>query len=215
MDAAELDAALATVRSKYQPDGVTNLEGLLFPATYQVPEGDEVDEQKLVAADGDRRSTQVGDSHRAATRPPAEGEVGADRPYEVVIVASLIEREAKVPEDRPKIARVIYNRLAPGQTPRASTPRSSTPSAQGHRRLTAEPAEDRLALQPCARRRPAADADRLAGPGLARGGAATRPTATGSTTCWPTTDGSHYFTADYNDFLRARKEAQRRGLLGG
>jgi len=32
-------------------------------------------------------------------------------PYEVIIVASLIEREARLAQDRPKIARVIYNRL--------------------------------------------------------------------------------------------------------
>ena len=32
-------------------------------------------------------------------------------PYQVLIIASMIEREAKVDEDRPKIARVIYNRL--------------------------------------------------------------------------------------------------------
>lgn len=32
-------------------------------------------------------------------------------PYQVLVVASLIEREARVPEDRAKIARVIYNRL--------------------------------------------------------------------------------------------------------
>ena len=35
-------------------------------------------------------------------------------PYEVLIIASIIEREAKVPQDRPKIARVIYNRLTLG-----------------------------------------------------------------------------------------------------
>src|SRR5260221_6130266 len=33
-------------------------------------------------------------------------------PYQAVIVASLIEREAKVERDRPLIASVIYNRLA-------------------------------------------------------------------------------------------------------
>ena len=32
-------------------------------------------------------------------------------PYEVLIVASLVEREASVPEERGKVARVIYNRL--------------------------------------------------------------------------------------------------------
>ena len=35
-------------------------------------------------------------------------------PYEILIIASLIEREAKTEADRPKIARVIYNRLASG-----------------------------------------------------------------------------------------------------
>ena len=32
-------------------------------------------------------------------------------PYQVVVIASLIEKEAKVSEDRPLIASVIYNRL--------------------------------------------------------------------------------------------------------
>ena len=39
--------------------------------------------------------------------------VGHD-PYQVLVVASLVEEEAKVDVDRPKIARVIYNRLARG-----------------------------------------------------------------------------------------------------
>ena len=35
-------------------------------------------------------------------------------PYQILIIASMIEREAKTDADRPKIARVIYNRLAKG-----------------------------------------------------------------------------------------------------
>ena len=35
-------------------------------------------------------------------------------PYELLIVASMVEREAVVPGDRPKIAAVIYNRLKAG-----------------------------------------------------------------------------------------------------
>ena len=35
-------------------------------------------------------------------------------PYQLLIVASMVEREAQIPGDRPKIAAVIYNRLAQG-----------------------------------------------------------------------------------------------------
>ncbi|HUS62062.1 MAG TPA: endolytic transglycosylase MltG, partial [Acidimicrobiales bacterium] len=35
-------------------------------------------------------------------------------PYEILVVASLIEEEARVPEERPKMARVMYNRLKAG-----------------------------------------------------------------------------------------------------
>jgi len=36
-------------------------------------------------------------------------------PYELIIVASMIEEEARLDEDRAKIARVIYNRLIDGE----------------------------------------------------------------------------------------------------
>jgi UPF0755 protein len=37
-------------------------------------------------------------------------------PYQVVIIASMIEKEAKLAKDRPLIAEVIYNRLRMGMT---------------------------------------------------------------------------------------------------
>lgn len=93
-----------SVRSVYQPEGVNSLEGLLFPDTYQVSNGESTRQvlQRMV-----RLMERVGAQE--------DLEAGAARlgltPYQVLIVASLIEREARVPEDRPKIARVIYNRL--------------------------------------------------------------------------------------------------------
>jgi uncharacterized YceG family protein len=36
--------------------------------------------------------------------------------YDVVTIASMIEREVQVPEERPLVAAVIYNRLADGET---------------------------------------------------------------------------------------------------
>ncbi|MEY3167769.1 MAG: hypothetical protein RLZZ343_1572 [Actinomycetota bacterium] len=103
------DAELTTsaVRSVYQPDSVTSLEGLLFPDTYLIS-GDksatQVAQEMLKLMERVGRQEGLDDSLNLVGRSP----------YEVLIIASIIEREAKVPQDRPKIARVIYNRLALG-----------------------------------------------------------------------------------------------------
>ena len=98
---------ISAVRSIYQPESVTTLEGLLFPDTYLVS-GDEtatqVAQQMLKLMERVGRQEGLDDSLIS---------VGLT-PYEVLTIASIIEREAKVPEDRAKISRVIYNRLAIG-----------------------------------------------------------------------------------------------------
>jgi UPF0755 protein len=96
-----------TVRSQYQAPSSTNLEGLMLPETYSFNQSD--DETTIL-----RRLVQAFD--QAATELGIAG--AAERlgisPYEAVIIASLVEREARVPEDRGPIARVIYNRLDEG-----------------------------------------------------------------------------------------------------
>jgi UPF0755 protein len=88
------------------PLRTSGLEGFLFPATYEVkphaPAGRLVDEQ--LAAFAENFGTSVQSSARALHVTP----------YQLLIVASMIEREAKVPSERPKIAAVIYNRLRSG-----------------------------------------------------------------------------------------------------
>lgn len=99
-------AQSGVVRSKYQPPEVTSLEGLLYPDTYFVSK-DETDEKiltRLVSA-FDRRADEVGLS--------AQNAAGLS-PYQTIVVASLVEREAKLDEDRPLISAVIHNRLAAG-----------------------------------------------------------------------------------------------------
>jgi len=93
----------------YLPSG-RNPEGFLFPDTYQfVKKGltpqviaDRMLEQFKIEAD---------DLHLSAGARALEMS-----PYEVVVVASMIEREAQVDKDRAVIAGVIYNRLAAGMT---------------------------------------------------------------------------------------------------
>ena len=103
----DADLTTSAVRSVYQPDSVTSLEGLLFPDTYLIS-GDksatQVAQEMLKLMERVGRQEGLDDSLNLVGRSP----------YEVLIIASIIEREAKVPQDRPKIARVIYNRLTLG-----------------------------------------------------------------------------------------------------
>lgn len=81
------------------------LEGYLFPATYEFEQGAEPRAvvQKMVTT-FDQRLADKGAALAKVGRPLGE----------VVTIASMIEREARVPQDRTKISGVIYNRLAKG-----------------------------------------------------------------------------------------------------
>jgi UPF0755 protein len=95
------------VRSPYEPAGVNNLEGLLFPATYQVVQGDtEIDVLEKMVGAFDDQATAVGLTAAAARLHVT--------PYQAVTVASIVEREAKLYADRGPVASTIYNRLHRG-----------------------------------------------------------------------------------------------------
>jgi uncharacterized YceG family protein len=81
----------------------TNLEGYLFPATYSYPEDTK---SAAVIAGMVKRFRQEWTPERA-DKARALGMT----PRQIVIIASLIETEAKLKEERPVIASVIYNRL--------------------------------------------------------------------------------------------------------
>ncbi len=80
-----------------------NLEGFLFPATYDFVAGTTAKELAL-------------DQLQAFCRTFAKVDLAYARsknltPYDVLKIASMIEEEAAVSADRPRIAAVIYNRL--------------------------------------------------------------------------------------------------------
>lgn len=116
-------ASDGTVRSPYEPAGVNNLEGLLFPATYDVRQGESESDllAQMVGAFNDHAES-LGLTQAAAT-------LGVT-PYQVITVASIVEREAKRDSDRPDVASVIYNRL------RAGTPLGADSTQAYYLRLT-------------------------------------------------------------------------------
>jgi UPF0755 protein len=91
-------------RLPIMPKDSNNLEGLLFPKTYLIVEKTTADELVNMMLHQFTIDTAGLDFTKAAAHNIT--------PYQAVIVASLIEREAKVERDRPLIASVIYNRLA-------------------------------------------------------------------------------------------------------
>lgn len=90
-----------------QPADQSSHEGILFPETYRIEaEADEEAVLRLLVAQLDKVMTEL--------NVASAQERFNLTPYEVLVVASLIEEETKVDEERPMVARVIYNRLSQG-----------------------------------------------------------------------------------------------------
>jgi UPF0755 protein len=91
---------------EYKAKGAKSLEGFLFPATYELKKGQPVRrlvDQQLTAF---KRNFETVDMRYARSKNLT--------PYDVLIIASLVEREVQVPKERPIVASVIYNRLKTG-----------------------------------------------------------------------------------------------------
>jgi UPF0755 protein len=100
-------ATSGQVRSPYEPAKTNNLEGFLFPATYPVQKGETADDLVQYMVDTfDHYASLLDLTGKAAALHYS--------PYQVLEVASIVEREAKFESDRPLIASAIYNRLAGG-----------------------------------------------------------------------------------------------------
>jgi uncharacterized YceG family protein len=88
------------------PAGTPDLEGFLFPATYEMFAG--APAARLVSDQLAAFQERFGASELRRARQLHV------TPYQLLIVASMVEREAQTPRDRPLIAAVIYNRLRQG-----------------------------------------------------------------------------------------------------
>jgi len=91
---------------RYGAAGAKSLEGFLFPATYELKKSQPM-------------SRLVGEQVAAFERSFAKVNMRYARsknltPYDVLIIASMVEREAQVARERRLIASVIYNRLRQG-----------------------------------------------------------------------------------------------------
>ncbi|MCL5734782.1 MAG: endolytic transglycosylase MltG [Actinobacteria bacterium] len=176
---------------------VQSLEGLLFPSTYFLAEGDgprQLIDAQLAAFDA-----------KTSTLSWNKAESLGVTPYQIVIIASMIEKEASIPEERAKVAAVIYNRLkkkmalgidatvryALGKWTGALTDEDLKVDSPFNTRI-------QKGLPPAP----------ICSPGVAALKAALEP-ANVDYLYYVLTDtkGHHFFTASYDEFLKAKENA--------
>jgi UPF0755 protein len=87
----------------YKAPAGASLEGFLFPATYELKKGQPVRRLVRRQLEAFKENFDKVDLRYARSKNLT--------PYDVLIIASLVEREAGVAKERPLIASVIYNRL--------------------------------------------------------------------------------------------------------
>lgn len=204
-DATVLAEALASgeIRSRYQPADQPSMEGMLMPDTYQIAE--DTDERTFLR----RLVTELDDALFGLDAETIAPQFGLT-PYEIVVVASLIEEEARVPEERPMIARVIYNRLQQGIPLGIDATSRYEAEISGRGRDALDFDSD----SPYNTRRVAGlPPTPIAAAGRASIAAALAP-AEGDWIYYVLADdqGNHVFTASFSEFNRAKAECKRKGL---
>jgi UPF0755 protein len=104
---ASAKSSLLNPRTYGAPKGTRTLEGFLFPDTYQLRSRTATSRQlvNLQLRNFKRQFDEVDMRHARRNHLSR---------YDVLIIASMIEREALVPKDRRLISAVIYNRLDKG-----------------------------------------------------------------------------------------------------
>jgi UPF0755 protein len=88
---------------EYGARRASSLEGFLFPATYELKKGQPVWRLVREQLEAFKRNFDKVDMSYARRKNLT--------PFDVLTIASLVEREAAVAKERPLIASVIYNRL--------------------------------------------------------------------------------------------------------
>ena len=108
LPAKDFEAVLKNWKKMGLPKWAKNsAEGFLFPDTYELPQ-----EPKASAV-----IKQTTDKFKKVIKEidfVGKADKLGMTPYQALIIASIIEREAGRDEDRAKVSRVIYNRLAQG-----------------------------------------------------------------------------------------------------
>lgn len=179
---------------KDDPDKRYNLEGFLFPDTYNFDAG--VKPEYII-------ETMIKRFEEIWSKVSTGFNIKSEDIEKVITVASIIEKEARVDKDRPLVASVIYNRLAQDMPLQID---ATVIYAHGYyienvrnRHLAIESKyntylHDGLPVGP------------ICNPGVASIEAALNPAKTDYLFYLLASDNEHYFTNNYDDFLKKKQE---------
>jgi UPF0755 protein len=197
-EAEFLDAAKPTTfKPSILPEGAPSLEGFLYPETYYIIEKEKAPDlvKRLVGEFEKRTDGLAWDGAQALGRTP----------YDILVIASMVEREAQDPEEAAMVSAVIHNRLKAnmplgidatvrygidkptGALLQSELDRDTPYNTRLHAGLTPTP---------------------IANPGLTAIKAALEPAESNALYFVRLADcRHHFFTDDYNEFL-AKKDLQ-------
>ncbi|MCF6508217.1 endolytic transglycosylase MltG [Blastococcus sp. MG754426] len=200
---AELEAAADPAALPLPPYAGGQLEGYLFPATYDFEPG--TTPQQML-----QRMVETFDEVAARLQLEERAAALGRTPGEVVTIASMIQSETRLDEERPDVAQVIYNRLDAGIALGIDATLAYGLDKSGNELTVTDLQSDdpyntrnRRGLPPTP----------ISSPGEASLEAALAP-STGDLLYYvlESQDGAHFFTSDYAEFQQARQRCADAGL---
>ena len=173
-----------------------NLEGFLYPDTYLIKKGTSAED--IITVMLERFKTVMSEVKEEIKLTLDDSEM-----YDVITIASMIEKEARVDEDRPLIASVIYNRL--NEDMKLQLDATVLYSLGYHvetvlnRHLEVDSPYNTYKYK-------GLPEGPICNPGIESIKAALQPAESDYIYYILQNDGAHYFTDNYDDFLNKKKE---------
>ena len=188
------------------PGAPTSLEGFLFPDTYRVPK--DSDEEAIIKIMLDNFGRRFNKELQEKSKNQAKSI------YEVVSLASIVEREAVISEERPVIASVYLNRLAQGKALESDPTVQYALGYQPDRKQwwkTPLPLEDLVGVDSewNTYLQPGLPPGPICSPGISAIQAVVSPAETDYLFFYSKGDGSHAFAATWEEHLRNQEQYQQ------
>ncbi len=189
-----------------------SLEGYLFPDTYTLAKGGDANDiiEKMLAAFEDK----VMGPNRFLIQDVAQKKLGVPREslsvavHKILTLASLVEREARVPEDRPRIAAVLWNRLAINMRLEVCATVSYKPGESRENKKKISIADTRVESPYNCYLHAGLPPGPICSPGTAAIEAVLKPAKVDYLYYVARKDGSHIFSRTYKEHLLAKKTAE-------